>query len=292
MSTKKRRNTALNIKALSRVISAADAHAAEILTHAAAPHDADIDHTAESKCISFLNEKNAWVKMTNFTEKEIRSILLHSQPYRVDLTCRGPKPSISHEDGLIILLFWLKTASDFGVCAAAFGFGEAAVRTSLEHTKDWLLRFLRDRWWRIRQRPRAVTVGGVVRWIGLVVDSTTTQIYKPGLHNSPKLYMDGKNHIYGLKKEVAVLASPPHYAMFTSQSWPGSEHDFVAFQRNSGMYVTYLTKTPDEAAISADDSNGLWILLADSGYLGQAELSPGIRKLALKKPSSHHNRRN
>lgn len=51
--------------------------------------------------------------------------------------------------------------------------------------------------------------------VALLVDSTTISINKPiSTFSEAKVFWDGKNHTYGIKKEVAVSASKPHYAVF------------------------------------------------------------------------------
>ncbi len=107
-----------------------------------------------------------------------------------------------------------------------------------------------------------------------------------GRFSEAKPYWDGKNKIYALKKEVAVSACQPHYALFSSPAFRGGEHDFTGLQRHYSGYVEYLKKNPDEQAVTAADGSNLWILLADAGYLGDASKTPGIRKVALQKPSN------
>lgn len=63
---------------------------------------------------------------------------------------------------------------------------------------------------------------------------------------------DGKNSIYALKKEVAVLASPPHYAMFSQPFGLGSEHDYKLFKLNYKAYTSYLQKLANEQNNGAD----------------------------------------
>ncbi len=242
----------------------------------------------ESKCFEFLRSNNMFLKSLNFTENEVTYHWHMSEPYRVRLGRRGRLPAITDENALILLLFWLRHALDFASIAAIFGYGETATRSAILRTKEWLLPYLKDRWWSVRMRPRAVLVGSTLSYIGLVVDSTSVKIGMPGEFSDAKPYWDGKNKIYAMKKEVAVTAVTPHYALFSSPGFRGAEHDFAAFQRHASGYSEYLKKTPDEVATSSSDNNALWILLADAGYLGDPQRTPGIRKLALQRPSSLH----
>ena len=67
--------------------------------------------------------------------------------------------------------------------------------------------------------------------IALCVDTTSQEVYRPkGRFEEVKSYWDEKNHIYALKKQVAVLAHEPHYAMFVSPGVIGSQHDYTTFK--------------------------------------------------------------
>jgi len=53
-------------------------------------------------------------------------------------------------------------------------------------------------------------------YIGLLVDSTSTEICWPGPFEEVKPYYDEKNEIHGLKKEVVVLGAA---LLFSFSSW-------------------------------------------------------------------------
>ncbi|OAF66999.1 COG complex subunit 3 [Intoshia linei] len=59
------------------------------------------------------------------------------------------------------------------------------------------------------------------------IEHSTTR----GRTNAKKMY-DCKNKMNALKKEVAVMTTPPHYALFSQDAFLGSEHDYSAFKRN------------------------------------------------------------
>ena len=66
-----------------------------------------------------------------------------------------------------------------------------------------------EREWAARRRPRPLT-GRFYCHVALLVDSTTILINKPlGRFSESKIFFDGKNHVYGIKKEVAVWPHPP-----------------------------------------------------------------------------------
>ncbi|OAF66486.1 hypothetical protein A3Q56_05782, partial [Intoshia linei] len=81
------------------------------------------------------------------------------------------------------------------------------------------------------KRPQKLD--GNFPFIGLAVDSTSLKMFR--LHgvelNAKKMY-DGKNNMNALKKEVAVMTTLPHNALFSQDVFWGSEHDYSAFKRN------------------------------------------------------------
>jgi len=98
---------------------------------------------------------------------------------------------------------------------------------------------LHTKWWNNPLRPTPLS-NTSYPYIGLLVDSTTTEICQPGgPFEEVKPYYDAKNQIYGLKKEVAVSATAPHYALFSSPFHLGSEHDFSIHKAEHRAYVTY-----------------------------------------------------
>jgi hypothetical protein len=55
-------------------------------------------------------------------------------------------------------------------------------------------------------------------YIALLADSTSFEVFRPkGRFEEQKHYYDGKNKMYAVKKEVAVMAHAPHYALFFSK---------------------------------------------------------------------------
>ena len=80
--------------------------------------------------------------------------------------------------------------------------------------------------------------------VALIVDSTTLEINRPGSYSESKPFFDAKNWIYGLKKQVCVMPVSPHYALFSSKSFKGSEHDYTFFQiKLSGNSSFFTEKT-------------------------------------------------
>ena len=74
--------------------------------------------------------------------------------------------------------------------------------------------------------------------VALAVDSSSQEVYRPkGRFEEAKSYWDAKNHIYALKKQVAVLACEPHYAMFSHPAVIGSKHDYTTFKVKAKFQV-------------------------------------------------------
>lgn len=109
----------------------------------------------------------------------------------------------------------------------------------------------------------------------LIGDSKTFECYRPKVSfNEAKVYWDGKNCIYGLKKLVLVQAVPPHYARFVDTYKVASSHDYQNLKKYSHNIARWLGPNPQYST------------LFDSAYIGPAEDTPGINRVALKKKST------
>lgn len=70
------------------------------------------------------------------------------------------------------------------------------------------------------------------------------------------------------------MACKPHYALFSSNHALGGRHDYKNHKDNYKQYVEYLKKTPTELrSMPNDQQNDQWAGLADSAYIGPAEVS-------------------
>ncbi len=250
------------------------------------PEELPEDPTPTSKMFEFLKTKNFFVESTNFTEREIIGLFQDSQPKFTKLRTRGPSPLINNLDALILLLHWLKTGSDYGQVAVLSGYGEHVVRTAILRAKEALFEMLEERWWIQRRRPLPLE-RTPHPYIALICDSTSVEVFKPMRQfDEAKVFWDGKNKIYALKKEVCVMASPPHYALFSSAKFCGSEHDYSQFKKNFQKYSDYLVKSPAELRqLPREVSEPSWAILGDSAYIGDTQDTPGLRKVSLLKRS-------
>ena len=77
--------------------------------------------------------------------------------------------------------------------------------------------------------------------VGLVVDVTFQMRTRPKmLFKEAQYYFSGKHHAYGYKTEVAHL--PNGLAVFISDTYAGSVHDFTIFKDNMEIYEKFLEK--------------------------------------------------
>ncbi len=92
--------------------------------------------------------------------------------------------------------------------------------------------------------------------------------------------------MYALKKQVAVMASPPYYTLFVEPYRIGSIHDYNILKATSQHYTGYLAKTESELReISIDRSQRYWSMILDKVYGGPQSDTPNLRKIVpLKTP--------
>lgn len=230
-----------------------------------------------------LDENDNWQTLTNFQRHQILSIfeaLQSSLPSR-----RGRKPTLPDLDALVSFLIWAKMGIGLKNLAALLNIKKGKLAAAIERIRLPLYTSLFKRWWENRLRPTPLP-NTAYPYIALLIDSTTTETCRPGgPFEEVKAYFDVKNGIYGIKKEVAVSAHPPHYALFVSTFHLGSEHDFSIHKSEHGPYVTYLTKTPRERGLLPADQQANFAILGDSAYIGDPSETPGLRRIALQKHS-------
>ena len=152
--------------------------------------------------------------------------------------------------------------------------------------------------------PRPKPLDSNYPYIGLLVDSTFIEVYRPrGRFEEAKIYFDAKNGIYALKKKVAVSASP--YACFIFSKSTSRQYTRLRYYQcyqcyqyyqyyqcyqcyqcyqyyqcyqcyqcyrcyqYYQCYLNYLLKTPEEKnLICTDAKEPSWAILGDRGYIG------------------------
>ena len=234
-----------------------------------------------------LKEKGDLAKFTNFTEVELLSLYRKLVPFIQNHRRRGPLPKISFSDSLLILLTFYKTALEFDELAVFLGYKSSTLMAAINRMRPILYDCLQDEWLAHPQRPQPLD-DTHFPFIGLLVDSTSIEVFRPRTHfNEAKVYYDGKNRIYALKKELGVLVSNPHYCVFTQKSFVGSRHDYEYFKENYRTYLPYLVKTTEEFRTLKDDQeHQSWAVLLDKGYIGPECETHDLRKLTpLKNPT-------
>jgi len=244
-----------------------------------------IDDPTNGGIFRFMEQREMFVEATNFHKAEILEIYFDAQPFFAQHRRKGRRSAIDDMGAIIIYLFWLSTGSKFSLLSKIFNFGEGAINSALSRVRQPLLEFLSSRWWNERRRPVPLPSRGFP-FIALLCDSTSVEVHRPvGRFEEAKIYFDAKNRIYALKKQVAVMATSPHFALFSETAHIGSRHDYSIFKSSYSKLEHYLRKSDNERGIIASDNIDKWALLADSAYLGPDSDTPGLRKVAMKKPS-------
>lgn len=219
---------------------------------------------------SVEKEKDAMCHLTNFEAFEVKEIYrLFQAELANEKSKKGPKPAITNLDAIVLTLYIFKTAQDYSNVSYTFFkkiSGDSSIHVAVNRVVPILLKCLSAKWWQMRIRPKKLE-GTVCPDAALLIDSTSFQIKRPsGQFANSMCFFDGKNHKYALKKEVAVMARHPHYALFASPSYTGSCHDERIHQEMYKCYETYLRKSAFEAD---DHSPAYWEVVADMGYIGE-----------------------
>lgn len=236
---------------------------------------------------SELVERNGFPTVTNFTEYELLSLVHDTEQFREQFTTRGPKPKLTLTESILTLISYYKNGGAQDVMATWWHIKPSTFSDSLERTRKVLYATLKHKWWENKMRPKIAADQNYPE-ITLIGDSTSREVFHPKApFNEAKQYYDNKNHIYALKKEIAVTRAAPHYCLFTQPAVPGSVHDYSYFKQNYLSYCPYLLKTPEErATLSSDRQESRWAILLDSGYIGPDNDHPELRKITLRKPTT------
>jgi hypothetical protein len=170
---------------------------------------------------SYLEENGKFTEYTHFTEAQCTDLYHASLPFIATHRQRGPRPKVGWADALIIYLVWAKTAMKLDELAAFLRLKPATLEKTIARIRPVLFDTLYSRWWASRRRPRTLQNTNYP-YIALLCDSTSIEVFRPKTRfEEAKQYWDEKNSIYAIKKEIAVCASAPHYALFSQkrQGW-------------------------------------------------------------------------
>lgn len=236
-----------------------------------------------------MKTRNQFEIYTNFTEQEILEIWHTIQPHISRHRKRGPLPKINWEDSLLLLLAFYRTGSEFDKLALCFNKKPGAVRDAINRMKPILNDAMKEKWWDERPRVRPLLETNFP-YIGLIGDTTSVEVLKPkGRFEEAKYYWDEHNKIYALKKEVAIMAASPHYALFSQKGEIGSRHDYSILKTTYTDYVKYLRKHVDEMpSVPIDMNNPSWAMLFDKAYIGPPEDTLDLRRITPKKNPQLH----
>jgi hypothetical protein len=245
---------------------------------------------------AWLQNEKKFVTLTNFDEVSLSQLFQSCVPAirQFEASNKRSRCVTIWQDHLITLLAFYKHACKRDFLAMTLQTSATVVAKRLLRFREILHKTLVTTWFGHRIRPRPLQ-DTAFPFVGLLLDSTSIQVFKPTApFKEAKAYWDGKNQMYALKKEVAVTAAPPHYAIFIQPATNGSIHDYKRLrgskrvQATYPQYVEYLKKHPNEYPLLPNDDSDSWALLADTGYA--ATDSPakgkgtfGLRRITPKK---------
>ena len=99
-----------------------------------------------------------------------------------------------------------------------------------------------------------------------------------------KRFFDFKNGIYCYKKQVAVQATSPYYAIFISKAELGSKHDLTILEENLEVGMSeYLEKSRVEKEELGEDPSNNWSICCDKAYYKKNNRALPIRRITPKK---------
>lgn len=218
--------------------------------------------------------------LTNQTQDKLLRVYQNALPFFADQARRGPKPKSSDIDQLICYLAWIKLGIESSVLSKLLDMKENRLDDNINRIRPILNMTLRFLWWSPRSRPIFQDTSPFPH-AALLIDGHTTQCHRPKApFEEAKIYYDKKNHIYGLKNEVACDATPPHYCKFVLPKDVGSVHDYTINKNNYQSYLEYLLKTPEEMLhLQADVQFRYWASVLDKAYTGPQQDTPDFRRI-------------
>jgi hypothetical protein len=242
---------------------------------------------ADSPIYEYIKAGNQFSQMTNFYLPTIEAIWRPVDAIMEGEKHRGPNAHTTTMDHVLLYLTWLKSAADYTLLAHMFQMSPTRIEDNINRVRFALLSSLTHHWWHRRLRPRYIRDSPLPP-IGLIIDGHTTEIGRPRCSfQDAKVYYDGKNEMYGVKHEVAVHASHPHFCMFVSDGVPASRHDYDLHKEIFQNYVEYLHMTPNELArADAPRDSPYWYILADKGYTGSNDDTEPLKRIVPKRGSN------
>lgn len=233
-------------------------------------------------------ENGTLEKITGFSVRAITAIVEAITPFTDQARRRGPRPKSKLSDHLVCYLYLMKAGMDMALLSTTIGLTETRFTGNVDRIRPLLNHALRVKWKNVLPRHNPDHQRSFPH-AALLIDCTTVRCNRPmGNFEEGKLFYDAKNHIYGLKKEVAVTAAPPHFYVASSPFSPGKIHDYSIHKTYHHNYDFYLRKTIDEKDhFQADRAHTHWAVIADMAYIGPQSDTPNERRIyPVKKPIS------
>ncbi|HSN67109.1 MAG TPA: transposase family protein [Fusibacter sp.] len=266
---------------LASIIQRRDKEAQELADLPRVDFDNDDDDILTGKITETMRNNNSFEQLAGFSEGVIASITEIVTPLAMQARTRGPLPKSSVSDMILCYLLTFRTDLDVPKLAKIFNLSEERFSKNVERIRPLLNAAMKNRWVNLLPRPDS-DLHRRFNYAGLLVDATTIQCFRPeGRFEEAKHYYDGKNHIYGLKVEVAVTTCAPHYFVRSSPHVPASVHDYTVNKKEYLNYVDYLRKRPGESDRIHDPNPNEpnWATVNDKAYIGPATDTPGVRRI-------------
>ena len=261
--------------------------------------ESEMDEEESIHYEKFAKEGSEAVKvMTGFSISEFMEVYSVVEK-KLKTRGRGKKPEIGPLDSFFFTLVMLKHYESWDKFSVTYKLKKYAIISAINRTLEKIVEPLTSELIQIVYKDEQVKKNIQLEdypEVGLVVDVTFQMRTRPKmLFRDAQYYFSGKHHAYGYKTEVAHL--PNGLAVFISDTYAGSVHDFSIFKDNLEIYEKFLEKKGSD--MNTNDQGELkdrypkhWALLVDKGYQGASEKIRAILPTKGKDLSREENARN
>jgi hypothetical protein len=245
--------------------------------------DDDDDEEESSYFVEFESQGTEAVKtMTGFRTSEFMELYSIVEK-KLKSRGRGRAPSISPIDSFFFVLVVLKHYEKWDKMSVTYRVKKTslvnAIHRTLAKIEEPLCDTLIEPMFKGEQVAKGIKFDEYPE-VALINDVTFQHRSRPKmLFRDAMYYFSGKHHAYGFKTEVGH--APNGLAMFVSDVYAGSVHDFTIFKDKLGVYRAFLEKKADEATIpddgeQQDEYPDSWALMVDKGYQGVCDLTRAV----------------
>jgi hypothetical protein len=248
------------------------------------PANEEDEQPIRGKIYDALLRDNDIATYTNLTSDNLIDFYQTMLPFIANAGTRGPKTKSSWMDHLLCYLVWGKLGEDYQIIEKIFNIKQNHFEANLDRVRPLINQTLRYRWWTPRPRPRFEDASRFPH-VALLLDHHTSQTFRPKApFEEGKIYWDGKNKVYGYKNLVGVMATAPHYCLFTLDHEVASKHDYQDLKDKYQLMLDYLHKTPEEMLhLQGDVRARFWGTIEDRAYVGPETDTPDFRRITPKK---------